>query len=119
MEVRIRGLRLYAFHGVLPQERMVGGEFEVNASLSVCADCRATEQDRLEGAVDYAVALRLIKEEMAQPSDLLERVCYRIAERLLMYSPLVARAAVEVCKVNPPLGERMDGASVYMVAERE
>lgn len=53
--VEINGLRIFARHGVLPQERQVGNLFEVSAHLVYPMD-RALEHDDLGGTLNYAEA---------------------------------------------------------------
>lgn len=116
--IRLKGLRFYAFHGVLPQERTVGSEFIVNADLAIVPDERAFLHDRLEGTVDYAAAYRIIEREMAIPSALLENVCQRIASRLMEKFPQISSILITVCKVSPPIGNFSGNTEVELFAER-
>ena len=75
--IEINDVRLYAFHGVLEQERQVGGEY----SVSICVDYnieQATLSDNVNDTLNYALLLDIIKREMAIPSNLLEHVAGRI-----------------------------------------
>ena len=77
MTIFISGLRVYAFHGVLPQERLVGGDYLVDVRVDY-SHSLATESDRVEDTLDYSRLHHLIDEEMAIPSALLEHVAGRI-----------------------------------------
>jgi dihydroneopterin aldolase len=109
----VRNLRIYAYHGVMPQERRVGGEFSV--SLRVAVDMtKASLSDQVEDTVSYADLKEVVKEEMAQPSSLLEHVAGRIARRVCSEFPSVGEVEVEIVKLNPPMGADCDGAGVSL-----
>ena len=118
LEIRLNDLHFYAYHGVLPQERVVGGRFTLQILLVVAPSCAALEHDDLEGTVSYADVYELAKEVMAQPSQLLEHVAARLLQQLFFHFPQVQRATVEVQKDNPPMGADLRGCSVRLSATR-
>ena len=105
-------LRMLAFHGVLPQERKVGGEFLV--SLKVTADIsKAIENDRVDDTVSYAALKDIVVEEMEQTSELLEHVAGRIANHVCRTFPQVETVEVTITKVNPPMGPKRPGCAEF------
>jgi len=117
--ITLHDLRFYAYHGVLPQERRVGGEYLV--SLQVEADLsRAVVSDDVNDTLNYADLYTVVKDEMMQPSALLEHVAGRIARAVFRQFPMVENLTVAVTKQNPPMGADCGGASVelYMKNER-
>ena len=113
--VELKGLRFYAFHGVLPQERRVGGWFSV--TLRVGYDwSRATKTDSVDDTLNYADLYRLVKHEMAVPSQLLEHVAGRIARSVEMHYPNITSLDLWVTKENPPIGADCQGATVELHA---
>ena len=109
----IAGLRLRACHGVLPQERIVGGDFEV--SLSVEYDItRAMATDDVADTLSYADLSDLVRREMAVPSNLLEHVAGRIAKAIIERWPQVQSVSLSITKLNPPMGADCDGAGVEL-----
>ena len=117
--IRLRQMEFYAQHGVLPQERVVGGKYMVDVVLDVRLDEAALLHDCLEGTVNYADVYEVVREEMDVPSMLLEHVAMRILNALMKNFSLVERATVNVCKVNPPMGAVCQGASVELTAVRD
>ena len=115
--IRLRRMAFYAYHGVLDQERAVGGEYWVDLTLYPDNISLAVQDDRLDGTVNYAEAYEIVRREMAQPSALLEHVGGRIARSLFAAFGSLQRIEVEVCKVNPPMGAACQGASVKLVFE--
>ena len=83
----LNDVRLYAYHGVLEQERRVGGEYSV--SLRVHYNIyKAMESDDVADTLNYALLLELVKREMACPSSLLEHVVGRIGKAVFKEFPL-------------------------------
>lgn len=117
-DIRLEGLRFYAFHGVLEQERRVGGDYTLDLILTLSDADAAIFQDDLSGTVNYAEVYELVKREMATPSALLEHVAGRILAALFEAFPKVAAATVKLRKDNPPMGATCDGCSVVLTAKR-
>ena len=113
----ISGLRLYAFHGVLEQERRVGGEYSVDLRVHYYIN-KAMESDRVEDTVNYASLCDIVKQEMAQPSALLEHVAGRIAKAVFRAYPSVEGVHLKLTKLNPPMGADCDGAGVEIHWEK-
>ena len=103
MYIRLEGMKFYAFHGVLPQENLVGAFYYVD--LKIKTDfTRASETDKLEGTINYADIHAAVKEEMAIPSKLLEHVCQLIARRLFHEFSTIETIDIRLSKENPPMG---------------
>lgn len=115
--VFVKNIRLHAFHGVMPQERVTGNDYLV----SVSADCplaAAAESDSVDDTLNYAHIYNIVKEEMALQSNLVEHVAGRIGRRVLAEFPLADNVRVEVVKLNPPMGAACDGAGVELTVCR-
>ncbi len=107
----LEGVRLYAYHGVMEQERRVGGWFTV--SLRVHYNIyKAMMTDCVNDTISYADLLAVTKREMAQPSQLLEHVAGRIGKAVVSEFQGVEKAEVKILKLNPPMGANCDGAGV-------
>ena len=107
----IHDLRLYAFHGVMPQEKRVGGLYSIDLDVSVDLTS-AMQSDNVEDTVDYAVLCDIVKKEMEIPSALLEHVAGRIAKKVCCSFPVIEEVDVRLVKVNPPMGADCGGAGV-------
>jgi dihydroneopterin aldolase len=107
----INRLRLYAFHGVMPQERRVGGWFVV--TLRVHYDIsQAFTSDDVAHTVNYAQLCQIVESEMSKPSNLLEHVAGRVADAVFGQFPEVSELELSITKENPPMGANCDGAGV-------
>ena len=110
-------VRFYAFHGVMPQERSVGGEFLVSVKVGYPLE-KAMISDDVADTLNYAALYELVKKEMIQPSSLLEHVMGRIVEAIEKAFPEVTSVEVKIKKVNPPMGSDSNGAEVMGRFER-
>jgi 7,8-dihydroneopterin aldolase/epimerase/oxygenase len=109
--IRLRNIRLYAFHGCLPQETAIGTDYRVD--LWVWGDLtRSKKSDDLSDTVDYVRLHAIVAREMAQPSKLLEHVVQRILQSIWAEEPQVSSAKVRVEKLNPPIGGDVQGVSI-------
>lgn len=113
-KIYLRNVRFHAFHGVLPQEGIVGNDYLVNLMLDYDFSS-ALKTDDLQGTLNYAEVYQKVREEMAVPSKLLEHVAGRIAHRLFSDFPEIQKLQLSITKVNPPMGADSDGAGVEVV----
>ncbi len=116
--ITLSGLRFHACHGVMPQERQTGGSFVVDLQVR-CDLMKAVCSDNVEDSLNYGALYEVVKEEMTQPSHLLEHVAGRIAHRVLETFRQADLAVVTVTKENPPMGADLKGASVTLVVSRD
>lgn len=101
--ITIDRLRLYARIGVDPQEIAVGNEFEVTAAINYPVRPSALYHDCLDGTLNYADAVAIIKEVMACPCALLEYATASIIEALKTRFPEITALTVTVAKLAPPI----------------
>ncbi len=104
LTVHISRLCLFGYHGVMPQERVVGANFYVSVEAQVRVGESALVDDCLDGTVSYADIVSVLREEMSRPSQLLEHLAYRMAVRLKSDFPRIESVTVRVDKENPPCG---------------
>lgn len=111
--ITLNRVRLYAYHGVLPQERKVGGWYEVTLSVDY-PFLQALESDSVADTVNYASLIDVVLREMAVSSQLLEHVAGRICRSVIEVFPKTVHVSVEITKLNPPMGCDTQGASVLL-----
>ena len=109
--IMLEGLHFRALHGVMPQERQVGGDFFVTLRVGYPL-ATAMVSDDVNDTLDYAARDRLVEGEMLLPSNLLEHVAGRIAEAIEKAFPQVSSIDLTLTKQNPPMGADCQGASV-------
>lgn len=111
--ITLSNIRMHAFHGVLPQERRVGGEYLLTLRVGFDVS-RAMASDNVADTLNYAELLELARQEMEQPSQLIEHVAGRIGQRVFSRWAQTTSADITLTKLNPPLGGSCDGASVEL-----
>lgn len=111
--INIRGINLYAYHGCLPEEAVIGGDYVVNIALKGDFS-KAASNDKLEDTIDYVDVYKIVEKEMAIRSKLIEPVALRIATNLKSTFAAINSLSVEVVKKNPPIGGEVDEVSVVV-----
>lgn len=101
-KISVLGIRVYAYHGCLPEETKIGSDYEVNVTIETDLKPSATTDD-LKRTIDYVSINAIVKEEMAQASKLLEHVVYRIIEKITCKHADIREIEVSVAKKNPPI----------------
>ena len=114
--ITIEGIRVFAYHGHLPEEAVLGGHFIVNTWVEV--DTSEVEKtDDLNDTVDYVKIIEIVKEQMAIRSDMIEHSANRIVDSILLLNK-VQKVKVEVEKIQPPIDASFDKISVTIKGER-
>lgn len=99
--IALQQLRFFAFHGVYPEERQIGGEFEVDVTISLNpVHFPVTE---LGQSIDYGRVYEWVKACMKQPQPLLETVGAEIATGILRKFSQAESVKVSISKLNPPI----------------
>lgn len=113
--INVNGIRVYAYHGCLPEEGVIGGEYIIDVKVDTDFS-HAEETDELHDTVDYCVIHDTVKAEMAIRSKLIEHVARRIGNKLRAAYPKVNSFMVRVTKINPPMNGAVENVSVEIMA---
>lgn len=108
--IEINNLKIYAYHGVSPQERKCGNLYSVSLSLVYPAAVAAMNDD-LGGTIDYSEVVELVNFEMSQSSALIEHVAWRIRSAVIKMWPKIEGGWVRVAKLSPPMSAELESAS--------
>ena len=113
--ISVEGIRIFAYHGHLPEEKKLGGHFIVNVWVE--ADTSEVEKtDDLNHTADYVKIIDIAKDQMAIRSDMIEVPTKRIVDAILPLNK-VKKVTVEVEKVQPPIDASFDKISVTYQGE--
>ena len=111
-EIRIRGLRIFAHHGVFQEETRLGQTFVVNATLYTSTR-EGGLRDSLEDTISYAdVCLFLTDFLQKNTWKLLEAAVEHTCRALLQYFPLLRGVELELEKHSAPIPLPFDSVSV-------
>ncbi len=112
-QINVEGIRLYAYHGCLPEETKIGGEYIVDVFM-VYDFTDAALKDNLHLTIDYCSVFNICKEEMAIPSKLIETLGKRIYDRIIHAFPKLIETKVKVTKILPPMNGPVDKVSIVI-----
>lgn len=111
--VSIHNLKLYGFHGCLPEEAVIGTQYRIDVDVHTDF-MEAAKTDDLSKTVDYVVINRLVKEEMSVRSNLIEHVLLRMIKKIKSAYPGAEKVCIRLYKINPPANGDIESVSVYM-----
>lgn len=116
--IKVENIRVFANHGCLKEETAIGSDYRVD--LEVKANLKkSSKSDELSDTVDYVFLNKVVREEMAKPSKLLETVAQRILNRIFSEDALITKATVAVSKINPPIGGDVEMVTIKMTEKRK
>ena len=111
--IEVNGIKIYAFHGCLPEEGEIGGHYSVDVMLNTNFT-EAAQTDDLQKTVDYVIVNRIVCEEMAIRSKLIEHVGQRIIDRLKSEIDSIDFIKLKVTKICPPINGDVDNVAIII-----
>lgn len=115
-KIILEDIKIYAYHGVLPEEAIIGNHYVVN--LEVHADLeKASQSDDLDDTINYAEINSIIHQEMEIRSQLLEHVIGRIINKIENQFPKITFIKIKLTKTIPPMPGEMKGVSLEFEKE--
>jgi dihydroneopterin aldolase len=111
--IKLQNIRTFSFHGCLEEEGKIGSDYRID--LEIKTDLRKScVTDELKDTVDYVLLNKIVVEEMAIRSNLLEHVAHRIITRIFKEIPAISRILLAVSKLNPPIGGDVEAVTIEM-----
>lgn len=111
--IEVNGIKVYAYHGCLAEEERIGGNYIVD--LRIKADLTDSfTSDKLQDTIDYVFLNRIVEEEMAVRSKLIEQVAYRILKRIEESDRRIESVSVKVRKLTPPINGDVNEVAVVI-----
>lgn len=116
--IRIKGLKIYAYHGCLQEEREKGQEFTLDITLHLNLD-RAGSTDDLDQTINYALVCEKAGESFTKYTyNLIESAAEEVADMILKDFPLCECVDVEVFKPHAPIDMDFENVSVFISRKR-
>lgn len=117
-KIMIKGLKVYAYHGVNPEEKRDGQPFVLDIVMENDLS-KAGETDDLNDTVSYAKAMKTAIRVMNEKSyDLLEKVAQRVADQILIEYPSIMSVDVLLKKPQAPIKADFDYVAVQIMRLR-
>ena len=115
--IRIIGIEVFGYHGVLAFEKEEGQRFLVDVELELDLSAAGASDD-LGDTVDYGLLAQRIHDVVASERwDLIERVATRVAETALA-DPRVVAVVATIHKPQAPISLDFGDVSVTVRRER-
>ncbi len=117
-KIEIKGLRLFAYHGVNPEEKIDGQEFilDITSYLSLETPCKS---DDVDDTVSYAKIIKCARRVfLAEKYDLLEKAAQTVADAVLEEFEKIESVTVKVKKPFAPIKADFDYVAVEITRSR-
>lgn len=116
LTIILKDLHFRSFHGLFPEEKVLGGDFVVNLTVEYQpGNVVVTE---IGQTLDYQQLFQLVKAKMEISTPLLETIVMEIAGEILNKYVQVDRVWVQIEKKNPPISGLSGSVAVSYNAGR-
>lgn len=118
-KILIRDLRVFAYHGVLEEEKANGQYFvfDIDAFVDISEPC---ESDDVEDTVNYALMVEhIIRTFTSQKDNLIERAAQRVAAELFASFEKISELRILLKKPDAPIDADFGWAGVEIYRKRE
>lgn len=110
-QISLLGMKFHAFHGVYPEEKLIGGEYLLDVIIETDIE-DAGDEDDLSQTMNYEAIHQICKGVMQNPMDLLEAVVLNLKDELQHHFTEMDALSIKISKVNPPLSGQVASATV-------
>lgn len=114
-KIEVNSIKLFANHGCMEEESIIGGEYIVDVHLWLDFS-EAAENDTLSDTVDYVVVNRIVTEQMQERSKLIEHAGWRIHSALWREFEQCEKIRVKVTKIAPPINGDVENVAIIIEA---
>ena len=117
-KIIIKGLKLFAYHGVNDEEKENGQQFEfdITAELDLSAACKSDDLNETES---YAKIIKTVRRVFtAEKYDLIEKAAQVTADALLEEYPKIKSVTVTLKKPFAPIKAEFDYVAVEITRSR-
>ena len=113
-QIMLKGMMFYGYHGVNPEERLVGQKFVVDVTVE-CSLLKPSLSDMVCDTVSYSDLFKTVKSIVeGPPHNLLESVAKNISDSILL-SYDIESISVTIKKPDVPInGANLDYAGVTL-----
>ena len=118
-KIHINGIKTYAYHGAIQEERVLGQYFITDLVLHVDLT-KASKTDALLETVHYGEVYNLVEEIVKGESvSLIERLAGKINAELFDRYDKIIEIETTITKPNPPIDGNYDSVAITLHGKRE
>jgi len=117
-KIIIKNLKLFAYHGVNPEEKENGQHFLID--LDCYANLtKACASDNLDDTVNYAKVVKTVRRAFTgQSYDLIERAAQVVCDAVLAEFEEIQKVEITLKKPDAPVSAEFDYMAVQLVRTR-
>ena len=117
-KITIKNLKLFAFHGVNPEEKENGQNFFIDIDYFVDID-KACMSDDIDDTVSYAKVVKVIRAAFTESKyNLIEKAAQAVADAIFESFEAVRRVEITLKKPEAPVKADFDYMAVTIIRER-
>lgn len=116
--IKINGLKIFAYHGVNPEEKETGQNFvfDIDIYVNMTTACFS---DNVDDTVNYAKVIKTVTRAFtSQKFNLIERAAQVVADAVLEEYPEVFKVNLTLKKPEAPMKADFNFVAVNIVRER-
>lgn len=116
--IKINGLKIFAYHGVNPEEKETGQNFvfDIDIYVNMTTACFS---DNVDDTVNYAKVVKTVTRAFtSQKFNLIERAAQVVADAVLEEYPEVFKVNLTLKKPEAPMKADFNFVAVNIVRER-
>jgi len=117
-KITIKNLKLFAFHGVNPEEKENGQNFYIDIDYYVNI-VKACKSDDINDTVSYAKVVKVIREAFTKDKfNLIEKAAQAVADAIFENFETVYKVEITLKKPEAPVKADFDYMAVTITRER-
>lgn len=118
-KITIKGLRIFAYHGVNPEEKEDGQNFVLDIVLTADLS-KARQSDQLADTVNYAAVRKTVSRVFTQEKyNLIERAAQAVCDGILEEHPAVQEIGLTLKKPEAPMNADFEYVAVEIHCTRQ
>lgn len=117
-KITIKNLKLFAFHGVNPEEKENGQNFYIDVDYYVNI-IKACKSDDINDTVSYAKVVKVIREAFTRDKfNLIEKAAQTVADAIFENFETIYKVEITLKKPEAPVNAEFDYMAVTIFRER-
>lgn len=103
MLINLRNIKLFGYHGCLPEEKKLGQRYELDVQLKINNEMDLKSDD-ISKTVDYIIVYNLVKKEFQRKSyNLIETAALALSDSMLEKLEIVEEVTLKLRKPHAPI----------------
>ena len=114
----IKGLEVFAYHGVHDFEKKEGQIFIIDIILDI-PQLQGFETDEIDDVINYSQVIKVIKNSFSgQKYNLIEKTAYTVLESLFKTFKQINSADITIKKPNAPIKDKVEYVAFRVLKKR-